>query len=135
MKNQDGYSVYMMLHLAKDMGRIAEDQPLDIEWEEAERMYADFEYSKYDVDTQSEYCCIVDYLTATNNYFNMEEAIDRLRRGYKIRNVNWKEGEYLRLEWNGWVRDENSHNMIGIDKINRYLCDNSKYEIYKEDKL
>lgn len=133
MKNQDGYSVYMMLHLAKDMGRIAQDQPLDIEWEEAERMYADFEQSEYNEDTQSEYCCIVDYLNAVNNYFNMEKAIDYLRKGYKIRCTKWRKGEYLKLDWNGWLKDESDRNVIGIDRINRYLCDNSKYEFYKED--
>jgi hypothetical protein len=133
MKNQDGYSVYMMLHLAKNLGRIGEDDTLDTEWEEAERLYSDFEQSEYNVDTESEYSCIFSYLNNTNKFFSMEEAIDYLRKGYKIRCTEWRKNEYLRLDWNGWVKDEIDRDIIGLDRINRYLCDNLKYEFYKED--
>ena len=65
-QSQDGYSVYTMLHLAINFGNIDKDEALDIQWEVAEHLYADFSESKYNDAKHSEYDCIVNFLKSVN---------------------------------------------------------------------
>jgi hypothetical protein len=55
-----------MLHLAINFGNIDKDEALDIQWEVAEHLYADFSESKYNDARHSEYDCIVNFLKAVN---------------------------------------------------------------------
>jgi hypothetical protein len=66
-QSQYGYSVYVLLHLAINLGIINKDEALDIQWESAEHLYADFSESKYNDDKYSEYDCILNYLKQLNN--------------------------------------------------------------------
>ena len=62
MKQEKGYSVYTMLHIAMNLGKIDKNETIDIQWEIAESLYADYEESKYNQGGMSEYDCIANYL-------------------------------------------------------------------------
>lgn len=61
---QDFYGVFLIVEMAREMGIIDKELETDLTWEQASRFYDLFEGSKFDVDTQGEYMCIHDFLTA-----------------------------------------------------------------------
>tara|TARA_S200002703_G_scaffold156509_1_gene162305 strand:+ start:159 stop:740 length:582 start_codon:yes stop_codon:yes gene_type:complete len=58
----EGYQVYLMLELMKCKGLIDEDEAYDLAWGIALKEYERFSQSKFNVDTETEYGCIEDYL-------------------------------------------------------------------------
>jgi len=58
----NGYSIYLMIELAKCHGLIVHEQEYDTTWNEGCKLYNEFEESEFDVDTESEYDCIEKFL-------------------------------------------------------------------------
>jgi len=62
----EGYSIYLMISLAKNNGIIDENLEYDTAWAKGGLLLMDFEASKFNVDTKSEYDCIVEFLEDRN---------------------------------------------------------------------
>jgi hypothetical protein len=58
----NGYSIYLMIELAKCYGLLEKETEYDILWEEGKSLYAQFEQSKFDDPKKGEYDCIEEFL-------------------------------------------------------------------------
>lgn len=56
------YNEYLFGCLLQLYDKEFEEMEYDLRYEETIRRYCDFESSEFNVDTQSEYMCILDYL-------------------------------------------------------------------------
>ncbi len=66
----EGYSIYLMVSLAKNNGIMDENLEYDTAWAKGGLLLMDFEASKFNVDTKSEYDCIVEFLEDLNPLSN-----------------------------------------------------------------
>ena len=62
----EGYSIYLMVSLAKINGIIPEHLEYDTAWAKGGLLLMDFEKSKFNVDDKSEYDCINEFLEDKN---------------------------------------------------------------------
>lgn len=62
----EGYSIYLMVSLAKINGIMDKELEYDTAWAKGGLLLMDFEASKFNVDTKSEYDCIVEFLNDLN---------------------------------------------------------------------
>lgn len=60
MKN--GYSIFLMIELARCVGIIDKELEYDLTWEHGCGLHTDFEASKFNVDTKGEYECMLEFL-------------------------------------------------------------------------
>jgi len=70
----EGYSIYLMVSLAKSNGIMNENLEYDTAWAKGGILLMDFEASKFNVDTKSEYDCIVEFLEDLNPSSNKIEV-------------------------------------------------------------
>jgi hypothetical protein len=62
----EGYSIYLMVSLAKSNGVMPEYLEYDSAWAKGGLLLMDFESSKFNVDSKSEYDCINEFLEDLN---------------------------------------------------------------------
>ena len=65
--NATGYQIFLMVELARLVGLIEQQLEYDTSWEMGEKLYSEFEKSKYNDSFEPEYECIENFL---NNYGN-----------------------------------------------------------------
>ena len=58
----DGYEIYLMIELAKCHGLITHELEYDLAWNEGCGLYVEFTKSEFNVDENSEYDCIENFL-------------------------------------------------------------------------
>jgi len=79
MKQTNGYPIFLIIQLSIAKGLIKNDVEYDLMWETGEAMYNDFLKSEFNVDNQSEYDCITNYLnnlSFDDVVFLWEDCID-----------------------------------------------------------
>jgi len=59
----EGYSIYLMVSLAQATNVMEKELEYDTAWADAQVLLEEFEASEFNVDTKSEYDCIVEFLT------------------------------------------------------------------------
>lgn len=78
----DGYSIFLMVELARALNVIDRKLEYDLTWEKAQDLYTDFEGSDYNDSDKGEYECIEDFLEnevpSLNDIANAEKIFQSL---------------------------------------------------------
>jgi hypothetical protein len=60
----EGYSIYLMVSLAQAKNVMEKELEYDTAWADAQVLLKEFETSEFNVDTKSEYDCMVEFLNS-----------------------------------------------------------------------
>ena len=71
MANSEGYSIYLMIELAKFHGVISKELEYDLAWDKGIELSNDFRGSKFNDSNKSEYECIEEFLTTPYTTFKV----------------------------------------------------------------
>jgi hypothetical protein len=58
----NGYNIFLMIELARCKNLIPIDLEYDTVWAMGSQLYSEFQGSKFDLDTEPEYECILNFL-------------------------------------------------------------------------
>ncbi len=78
----DGYSIFLMVELARALNVIDQKLEYDTTWERGQELYAEFQKSEYNDMEKAEYECIEDFLEnevpSLNDIANAEKIFQSL---------------------------------------------------------
>lgn len=116
----EGYSIFLMLELARLHGVISNDLEYDLMWDEAKKLFTAFEASKFDNSDKSLYDCITEFLSEKKEKFDVYVVFGSV--GVKLYSEKFEENEELNGAATEELKNAVTYRKFNTEKeLNAYL--------------